>query len=100
MAAHADVEAVLKDIEQFLRRHNETGWASMVDSILNQHRSKLNCPDICDDARALFGGMGSFTDLWISRANGHSVDDEAVANATLDHLRERLWDLLRNQPSE
>ena len=36
---------------------------------------------------------GSLTDLYITRKNGHEVDDEATANVTLQSITERLWKL-------
>lgn len=40
-----------------------------------------------------FGGMGSFNDLWILRANGHRVeqDQESAANAKLDELTSEIY---------
>jgi hypothetical protein len=45
-----------------------------------------------DDRHTLLGGMGSLNDVWISRRNGHKVDDERSANERLDQLRTRLFD--------
>lgn len=43
------------------------------------------------------GGMGSLTDVWICRANGHSVtDDEEVAvNRAVDQLQNELFTLAK-----
>ena len=50
-----------------------------------------------EDERILFGGMGSLSDVWISRRNGHAVDDEEAANAKLDRLRRRLLAAVRDE---
>jgi hypothetical protein len=44
-------------------------------------------------ARALemFGAMGSLTDIVITRANGHLVEDEDGANEELDAIRRELY---------
>ncbi len=45
-----------------------------------------------EDRHSLFGGMGSLNDVWMSRRNGHKVDDERSANERLDRLRTQLFD--------
>jgi hypothetical protein len=40
----------------------------------------------------LYGGMGSLTDVYISKLNNHLVDDEKEANSLLEALRKSLWD--------
>lgn len=47
-----------------------------------------------EDRHRLLGGLGSLTDVWISKRNGHDVDDERSANAELDRLRHRLREFL------
>jgi hypothetical protein len=37
--------------------------------------------------------MGSLTDQYITRKNGHIVEDEAAASTELEALTSRLWDL-------
>jgi hypothetical protein len=50
---------------------------------------------VSDDAKAavlaMFGGMGSLTDIWICRDNGHRVDDEKEANSKLAALKSELY---------
>ena len=38
------------------------------------------------------GSMGSLTDVMISCANGHEVEDEAAVNAELDRMVHALWE--------
>jgi hypothetical protein len=42
-------------------------------------------------ALAMFGAMGSLTDIIITRSNGHLVDDEDHANQQLDVLRTEIY---------
>jgi hypothetical protein len=39
----------------------------------------------------MFGGMGSLTDIIITRSNGHVVEDEDHANRQLDALRSEIY---------
>jgi hypothetical protein len=41
-------------------------------------------------ALAMFGAMGSLTDIIITRSNGHLVEDEDHANQQLDALRTEI----------
>ena len=47
--------------------------------------------DLRARALAMFGGMGSLTDIIITRSNGHVVEDEDHANRQLDALRKEIY---------
>jgi len=87
----------LRRIAEHLRSHR-VAYADKIESVSNQIRhtetSSLS-PDELESVMGLFGGMGSLNDVYISRRNGHVVDDEAEANRRLDLLREELWQELR-----
>jgi hypothetical protein len=38
------------------------------------------------------GSMGSITDIYISRRNGHVVDDEKAANVAYERIVQQLWE--------
>jgi hypothetical protein len=82
--------AVLDELVQFLRAHANYAQADVLEGI----RLRLSRPDVTklsrDDDLSLYGGMGSLSDLYISKENHHAVEDEKAANAALDRLRLRL----------
>jgi hypothetical protein len=53
-------------------------------------------PDVLAKVRGMFGGMGSLTDVFITRANGHIVEDERAANMKLDSLRTAIFAAIKN----
>jgi hypothetical protein len=82
--------SVLDELVEFLRAHTDYGQADALEDI----RLRVSRPDFTklshDDEPTLFGGMGSLSDLYISKENHHAVKDERAANAALDRLRSRL----------
>ncbi|MFL4476313.1 DUF6966 domain-containing protein [Paeniglutamicibacter sp. MACA_103] len=82
-----------KEIEAFLRLHNETEW-SRTFSHLGQHaneaRDSESRREVLIQVRALFGGMGSFNDLVIDRFGEISKSD----NQELDDLRDALYEIV------
>jgi hypothetical protein len=86
------VLTTLRDLERFLRAHG-VRYAQVVKSLitrLEESGSESNEKAFIG-ARELFGGAGSLNDVCISKANGHIVEDEDIANEKLDTLREKLW---------
>jgi len=81
---------VLDELVQFLRAHADYERANILEDI----RLRLSRSEVTklsrDDELSLFGGMGSLSDLIISKENHHAVIDEKAANAALDRLRSRL----------
>ena len=84
---------LLEESIRLLNRHGVTHWARC----LERDRGLIENGDRYGVEHLLttFGGMGSFGDLQISRANGHSISpaDEAAVNARLGALRGELYDL-------
>lgn len=87
------VKEILKEIEDYLRRHR-VNYATVIAEIL-ENPSVLSNTQISKisqlEVRDLFGGMGSLNDIYISKANGHIVENEKEANGHLDKLRKALW---------
>jgi hypothetical protein len=51
-----------------------------------------NDPDLLkENVRSLFGAMGSLTDIWISKYNGHNVEYEQEANLEFRAFSQVLW---------
>ena|SRR5580765_1121999 len=91
----------LDRLAAFLRSHN-VAYAEVVESVrrnLEQTPTGGASDKDSGAVEALFGGMGSLNDVYISKQNGHAVDDEGQANRKLDSLREELWQQLK-RPSE
>lgn len=88
-----DLQSTLKDLEELLRRH-EVSYAEVVQQLRQQVEADTDpvvSAATLNAVRGLFGGMGSLSDVYISKANGHAVEDEAAANQTLDTLTQALW---------
>ena len=89
MTTTADVAATLTEIRDLLIAHR-VRFASTVDGTLLSI-AESDRADVKKHVLALFGGMGTLTDVFITRRNGHIVDDEGAANARLERLTSRLW---------
>ncbi|WP_411732819.1 DUF6966 domain-containing protein [Paeniglutamicibacter sp.] len=89
-----------KEIEAFLRLHNETEWSrtfSHLGQRANEARDPESRREVLIQARALFGGMGSLNDLVIDRFGEISKSD----NQELDDLRDALYEIVvRNMRSQ
>ena len=84
----------LRDLEALLDQHR-VSYVKYVRPLLDNARTASD-EEVRSSVRQLLKGtMGSLTDLYITRKNGHEVDDEANANATLQSITERLWRLSR-----
>jgi hypothetical protein len=82
----------LRDLEQLLVQH-KVPYARVVSELLKSVPG-ASIREIREAARQMFRGtMGSITDIYITKANGHIVDDEVAANAELGALTTRLWQL-------
>ena len=51
---------------------------------------------LSDIKQKMLAGMGSLNDVWISKDNGHDVEDEISANKELERLRNKLRKNLEN----
>lgn len=92
-----EAEVILRDMEDFLASHNEGAWPPILHDLrarASGAQDERLPPSLIQDIRELFGGMGSLSDLWISKLNGHRVENEQRANDTLNTLREALWNAL------
>lgn len=86
----------LREASALLKSAGERHWAGWLDKSL----SRIVRRDLSgvDHLLGAYGGMGSFNDLILMSANGHSVTDEDYrdVNDRLDTLRSRLYELARD----
>ena len=94
--------SLLAELDDFLARHEVR-----YDVTVHQLRLEVageEGPEVSDGLRAkvrsMFGGMGSLTDVWITRYNGHRVDDEAEANRRLQEIESALYDEVTSNGEE
>lgn len=82
---------VLEETIALLRRCGESQWAGLLESDL----ALMEAGDGYGLERLLrrFGGMGSFTDLWLDETNGHRVpvDETVSVNEQLSRLRSLMY---------
>ncbi|MDR6198528.1 hypothetical protein QE374_000437 [Microbacterium sp. SORGH_AS428] len=83
------LEQSLRELNTLLASVGETFWAQWAARAAD----RIAAGGDPGDVRGVFGGMGSFNDLVIHPANGHSVTDDRIvdANRHLDELRERIY---------
>jgi uncharacterized protein DUF6966 len=78
------------DLEALLDQHR-VSYVEYIRTLLESARVGSD-EEVRSGVRQLFRGtMGSLTDLYITRKNGHEVDDEDKANAALQSITDRLW---------
>jgi hypothetical protein len=86
----------LREASALLKSAGEQHWASWLDKSL----TRIERRDLSgvDHLLGAYGGMGSFNDLILMSANGHSVTDESNrdVNDRLDTLRTKLYELARD----
>jgi len=86
----SELVLALRDLETLLDEHC-VSYVKYIRILLDRARVASD-EEVRSDVRRLFQGtMGSLTDLYITRKNGHEVDDEDKANETLQSITERLW---------
>ena len=89
---------VLGSLERLLEQHR-VAYATVIRAVNRDFRDAGLTVSTWDRIRAMFGGMGSLTDVYITKANGNAVDDEDAANETLDMMRSQLWrELMASEP--
>ena len=88
---------ILSKLMSFLKFH-EVNYAAVIEKYLIKFESantENQIKDIVEEARQrIFSGMGSLNDIWISKENGHNVDNEKIANIKLEQLRQELRNIL------
>ena len=85
----------LRETSALLRAAGESHWAKWMDTSLRRIENS-NLSGV-DHLLGAFGGMGSFNDLILMSANGHSISDADYrdVNDRLDLLRSQLSELAR-----
>jgi hypothetical protein len=85
------LENLLDEAVALLEKHGETYWAAWMATC----RRTIAAGDAygVDYLLSAFGGMGSFNDVLLLRANGNTIDEseEAFVNTRLEELRTDIW---------
>jgi uncharacterized protein DUF6966 len=91
----SELEATLEEIVELLLAHGEKHWRAWLARDLDLIRAG----DLygVEHLLSAYGGMGSFTDLFLCPENGHAIARSEVdsANDTLRHLSSKAWELAR-----
>jgi hypothetical protein len=92
-ASHEALANALRDVVDLLERHRERQWTFIIEGLVS--RLTEDDPGAIDGILALYGGMGSFNDLYICQQNGHTIDDREVqsVNQRLREVAGRIWRL-------
>jgi len=91
-----NLQSTLYALEEFLRKH-EVPYEEVVRRLRQRLEASTGTEvssETLNEVRELFGGMGSLNDVYISKANGHVVDDETTVNKELQVLTQELWELV------
>lgn len=93
---HADLIRALDDAIRILTTAGEEHWRSW----LERDRRLVANGDACglEHLMNAFGGMGSFNDLMLTAANGHSGTDQELSEMDdrLHELRDQIWTACRS----
>lgn len=78
--------------EALLRSAGEEFWASKLSQVLKKNGDKIDL-FVIEQILSWYGGMGSFSDLLISKYNGHNLSgrDEREINRELNNLRSAMF---------
>jgi hypothetical protein len=92
-AIERSLRQVLNETLELLDGAGERFWSEKI-------RMALGGPIPRQQILSWYGGMGSFTDLMLSRVNGHDVrdEDQERLNVRLDKLQSRINELARQLP--
>jgi hypothetical protein len=90
---------LLEEINNILRKHNVRRWLGILPAITDNLRqaeesgNSHQILEIMDEILSLYGGMGSFTDLFINDQAGHDTapKDISKVNSRLQALQEALF---------
>jgi hypothetical protein len=87
--------ATLDELVVLLRKHGELHWSAWLAADLK--RLRAGDMEALENLRLAYGGMGSFSDLILSPANGHRIEKKEVesVNARLQKLASAAWELAR-----
>lgn len=93
--ALAQLLATLDELVALLRKHGELHWSAWLAADLK--RLRAGDTEALDNLRMAYGGMGSFSDLILSPANGHRIEKKEAdaVNARLQKLASSAWELAR-----
>ena len=96
MDSEARLVAALNETANLLRSHAVEQWPERLES--HADRVRLGHIDAASSLLAEFGGMGSFTDLWIDPRNGHHITQDRVqpVNRRLEKLRSEIYRLTQS----
>ncbi|PHM72196.1 hypothetical protein [Xenorhabdus sp. KJ12.1] len=81
------IKKILKEISTLLGHNMEISWSRYIDKL--RYRMDLEPDNAIIDIKALFGGMGSLSDLVLSKDGNPLVHE----NNKLDELRKNLYEL-------
>ena len=87
--------STLSELEEFLNTH-KVNYVSVIHafreklmSVKSDDKEEIN-REISALNKHVFGGMSSLNDVWISKNNGHLVDNEVFANQKLVNFK-KTW---------
>lgn len=93
------MKSVINEIREcaaLLASVGELFWSEKLHCFANSTKSKLSSYEI-DEILSWYGGMGSFSDVYISPYNNHTISEEQVniVNSKLSKLRDSIYDSLK-----
>ena len=88
---------LLQNASTFLEQYAEDAWSSILSDYARRARAG---EDVKSKVHGLFGGMGSFNDLYITPINGHRLGNDQIddVNRRLNELRDLIWHAVRRSP--
>ncbi|CAG0943624.1 hypothetical protein ANRL1_01427 [Anaerolineae bacterium] len=104
----SEILEVMRQIKLLLERHRVKFWAKefnyLEEDLKNAYASGSNNRkrEGLEQILKIFGGMGSFSDLYINEAAGHEIspDEQTSVNQELDKLKSQLYLLVQEERTE
>lgn len=98
-----EIQQLLTQIRSLLERYQVKFWADQIADLEEQFKKAYASGNdrakrrALDQLEELYGGMGSFNDLFISSTSGDAIspEDESAVNKQLSHLRRQLYQVLQ-----
>ena len=105
MSREFEIRELLSEIRKILEQHKVKFWSSYFVELESRFNAAYESGNVHDKQKALdtikqvYGGMGSFGDVYINAVAGHSisVEEESNVNKKLRGLRSTLYKAIMDE---
>ncbi len=98
---YSKTSAKLRQIADFLEKHNRTGFAKVINDKVIKTLQKKTFPTIKSEYESIYltvwGGAGSLRDIYLCKQNMDVSENFEKSNRELENMRSELSDLWREE---